>query len=100
MPQFSGLPPIHPGVMLKEFLDDKNETMSQFALRLRVPSNHITDIVRGTRSVTARTALRIARATGTSPEYWMNLQSQFEIQTILKQKEKKDEILRIEPFPD
>ena len=98
MPQFTELPPIHPGVMLKEFLVDKKITAGQFSIRLRVPASQITDIVRGSRSITAITALRLARATGTTPQYWMNLQSQFEIQTVWK--EKKEEILKIEPLQD
>ncbi len=48
-----------------------------------VPPNRISDIVRGRRSITADTALRLSRAFGTSPEFWLNLQTHFDLELAL-----------------
>lgn len=74
--------PIHPGEILKaEFLDELDMTPYALAQRLGVPTNRITKIVKGERSITADTALRLARFFGTSPEFWLNLQNRYELQT-------------------
>ncbi len=57
----------------------RNQTSSQFALALRVPSGRITSILKGKRSVTPETALRLARYFGTTPQFWMNLQTRFDL---------------------
>ena len=74
------LPPIHPGEILAEELQELGLTMNQFAKALHVPPNRITAIIKGTRGITAETALRLARYFGTSVEMWMNLQAQYEIE--------------------
>jgi antitoxin HigA-1 len=74
--------PIHPGVTLKEdFLDPLNLSMNQLAIELRVPATRIADIVKCRRSITAETALRLGRYFGTTAQFWMNLQANYEIET-------------------
>jgi len=73
------LPPIHPGVILKEDLADAGISLNRLARDIRVPMNRISAIVNGKRSITADTALRLALFFGTSPQYWMNLQSNYDI---------------------
>ena len=75
------LPPIHPGEILKETLDDLGITMNQLAQHVRVPANRISSIVAGRRSITGETALRLARYFGTSPEYWLNMQARYDLES-------------------
>ena len=66
----------HPGeVLSKEFLAPLGMSVNALAIALRVPATRIGAIVKGERSVTADTALRLARFFGTSPEFWVNLQA-------------------------
>ena len=66
----------HPGEVLgEEFLVPLGMSVNALAMALRVPATRIGAIVKGERSVTADTALRLARFFGTSPEFWMNLQA-------------------------
>jgi addiction module HigA family antidote len=71
--------PIHPGEMLRDELEDMGLSAAEFARRLRVPANRITQILAGQRAVTADTALRLATYFGTSAEMWMNLQKTYEL---------------------
>ena len=72
--------PVHPGEILKETLDDVSLSMNQLAQQIHVPSNRISAIVAGRRSITGETALRLARYFGTTPAYWMNLQTRFDLE--------------------
>ena len=74
------LSPIHPGEHVKEFMDDFGLTMNQLAKALHVPPNRITAIVKGTRGITAETAMRLARYFGTSVQMWVNLQARYEME--------------------
>jgi addiction module HigA family antidote len=75
------LPPIHPGETLREdFLKSLGLSVNRLALELRVPVTRINDIVRGRRAITADTALRLSRYFGTSPQFWMNLQANYELE--------------------
>jgi antitoxin HigA-1 len=70
----------HPGEILsEEFLKPLEMSVSALAIALRVPATRIGAIVKGERSVTADTALRLARFFGTSPEFWMNLQAMHDL---------------------
>ena len=70
----------HPGeVLSEEFLKPLGMSVNALALALRVPATRIGAIVKGERSVTADTALRLARFFGTSPEIWMNLQAMYDL---------------------
>ncbi|CAN5299622.1 HigA family addiction module antitoxin [soil metagenome] len=72
--------PIHPGEILKmEFLDEFELSAYALAKALRVPVNRITAIIRGERTITAGTALRLARFFGTTPEFWLNLQAHYDL---------------------
>ncbi len=73
------LPPIHPGAILAEDLRDLGVSLNRLARALRVPMNRISAIVNGKRSITADTALRLARYFGTSAQYWMNLQAAYDL---------------------
>ena len=66
--------PIHPGEHLTEFLEELGITQCRLAKAIGVPQVHISDIVHCRRSITADTALRIGRALGTTPDFWLNLQ--------------------------
>ena len=75
------LPPVHPGEVLRhEFLEPLGLTAHALSLALRVPANRITSILAGQRSVTAETALRLARHFGTSAGFWVNLQKAYELE--------------------
>jgi antitoxin HigA-1 len=70
----------HPGeVLSEEFLRPLGTSVNALATALRVPATRIGAIVKGERSVTADTALRLARFFGTSPEFWMNLQAMYDL---------------------
>ncbi len=71
--------PIHPGRILKRELDARQLSANRFALDIRVPSGRITDILNSARGITPDTALRFARYFGNSPEFWMTLQSRYEL---------------------
>lgn len=73
--------PTHPGEHIAVELDELNMSATQLAKQLGIPANRITEIIRGRRSVTADTALRLAAWLGTTPEFWMNLQSNFDLVT-------------------
>jgi antitoxin HigA-1 len=74
------LPPIHPGeILLEEFLKPLGMTMNKLAVALHVPANRITQIVEGRRGVTGETALRLARYFGTSPEFWLGMQKDYDL---------------------
>jgi addiction module HigA family antidote len=71
--------PIHPGQHLAEELDELGLSATAFARQIGVPANRVTQILNGQRSITGDTALRLAHFFGTSAEFWLNLQSLYEI---------------------
>ncbi len=76
---------IHPGRILRRELNARNLSANKLALALRVPSGRITQILNGKRGITAESALRLSCYFGNSPQFWMNLQTRYEI-TIAEQK--------------
>lgn len=75
------IPPTHPGEILKEeFLDPMGISQRAFARKIDVPANRVNEIVRGKRSITGDTAIRFGLALGTSPEMWLRLQAQYELE--------------------
>jgi addiction module HigA family antidote len=70
---------IHPGEHLAEELDELGMSAAELARRLNVPTNRITEILNGRRAITGDTALRLAHFFGTTAEFWLNLQSLYEI---------------------
>lgn len=81
MAKKASIPPIHPGVTLQEdFLKPLGLSANRLAIELQVPVTRVSDIVRGKRAVTADTALRLARYFGTTPQFWMNIQGNFDLE--------------------
>jgi len=76
----------HPGVTLKEELEARGMTAAALALKLRVPPQRLHEIVRGNRAITAETALRLGRYFGNEPEFWLNLQAQYDLAQIRQTK--------------
>ena len=77
----NGLPPIHPGEFLRETLDELGVSQAQFARAISVSSMRVSHVVNGTRPVTAELALLFGRALGQSPQYWLNLQADYDLKT-------------------
>jgi len=74
-------PPIHPGeLLLKEFLEPNGITQYRLAKDIRVPPRRINEIVRGLRSISADTALRLSRYFATSERFWLNLQVRYDLE--------------------
>lgn len=74
------LPPVHPGEILREdLMAPLDLSINGLARDLRVPVTRMSEIVNGRRSVTADTALRLARYFGTTPQFWMNLQAGYDL---------------------
>jgi addiction module HigA family antidote len=80
MPQRRKLPPIHPGDLLRDELREIGVSLNELARALRVPMNRISAIVNAKRAITVNTAMRLARYFGTSPQYWLNLQSAYDLE--------------------
>jgi len=75
------VPPVHPGeILLEEFLKPLGVSQYRLAKDVSVPPRRINEIVRGSRAITADTALRLARFFGTSERFWMNLQTRYELE--------------------
>ncbi|WP_460799191.1 HigA family addiction module antitoxin [Microbacterium sp. GXF0217] len=72
--------PIHPGeVLMEDFIEGFGITQNRLAVAIGVPPRRINEIVHGKRGITADTALRLAKYFGTSAEFWINLQSHYEL---------------------
>lgn len=79
------LPPVHPGEILREdLMDPLGLSINGLARNLRVPVTRMSEIVNGRRSVTADTALRLARYFGSSPQFWMNLQAAYDLDLVAR----------------
>ena len=73
--------PIHPGeILLLDFLEPLGVSQYRLAKDISVPPRRINEIVKGARSITANTALRLARYFGTSERFWLNLQSHYDLE--------------------
>jgi addiction module HigA family antidote len=71
--------PIHPGEVLAEELNEIGVTPTELARQIKVPANRITQIIQGRRSITGDTALRLGHWFGASAQFWLNLQSAYDI---------------------
>src|SRR6266852_3211883 len=76
---------IHPGEHLAEELKELGMSAAELARKLEVPTNRITSILNGQRAITGDTALRLSHFFGTSPEFWLNLQSLYELRVAQRQ---------------
>ncbi len=74
----------HPGEHLAEELQALDVSAAELARKLGVPTNRITQILNGTRSITGDTALRLAHFFGTSPQFWLNLQNLYDLRLAQK----------------
>jgi addiction module HigA family antidote len=93
------VPPTHPGEMLlEEFLKPLEISQSAFAIRLGVSFPRLNEIVRGKRSVTPDTALRLARVTGMRAEFWLGLQLDWDLWHALRSSEARA-IEKLSPLP-
>jgi len=70
---------VHPGEVLREELDELGVTPTEFARQIEVPPNRVSQIIAGKRAVTGDTALRFGHWFGTDPQFWLNLQSAYEL---------------------
>jgi addiction module HigA family antidote len=73
--------PIHPGEILADELEELQITPTELARQIGVPANRVSQIINGKRAITGDTALRLAHWFGMSPQFWLNLQSAYEIET-------------------
>jgi antitoxin HigA-1 len=71
--------PIHPGSILSDELAELNLTATALARQINVPANRITQIIQGKRTITGDTALRLGHWFGNSPQFWLNLQTQYDL---------------------
>jgi antitoxin HigA-1 len=79
-PDQSSMPPLHPGEMLREeFMKPLGLSANALAMELRVPVSRISEILRERRGISGDTALRLARYFNMSPEFWMGIQTRFEL---------------------
>ncbi|WIM69348.1 HigA family addiction module antitoxin [Corynebacterium suedekumii] len=75
------IPPIHPGeILMEEFLGPMGVTQHRLAVSIGVPPRRINEIVHGKRRITADTALRLGRYFGMSAQFWINLQSHYDLE--------------------
>jgi len=70
---------VHPGTILKDELDELGITPTEFARQIDVPPNRVSQIISGKRSITGDTALRFGHWFSVDPQFWINLQAQFEL---------------------
>ena len=78
------LPAIHPGEHLAEELRELNMSAAELGRNLGVPTNRVTQVLNGTRSITGDTALRLAHFFGTTAQFWLNLQSLYDLRLAQK----------------
>ena len=79
-------PVVHPGRLLKRELIARNLSANRLSLDIGVPSGRVTDILNGRRSITADTAVRLGRYFGNSAQFWLQLQSQYDIGVVEREK--------------
>ena len=89
--------PIHPGeVLMEDFIEGFGITHHKLAVSIGVPPRRINEIVHGKRAITADTALRLGRYFGVEPQFWLNLQSRYELE--LAQERVADQVNEITPL--
>ena len=88
-------PPIHPGEVLADELKELQISAAELARTLHVPTNRITQILKGQRAITADTALRLGQWLGTGPELWLNLQKAYELRLAERKWDRKSSALSL-----
>lgn len=81
-PNGACIPPVHPGRTLAAELSARGLTAAGLALKIRVHPNRLSEIVRGHRSISPETALRLGRYFGTGPAFWINLQAYYDLANV------------------
>jgi len=89
-------PAIHPGEFLAEILEESALSQAGFARRIGVSPMRISHVIQGARPVTAELACRFGKAFGQTPQYWLNLQAEFDLRTLSHRL--ANELERIEPM--
>jgi addiction module HigA family antidote len=80
------LPPVHPGeILLEDLMKPLRISINRLSRDLRVPVNRVSEIVNGQRGISADTALRLARYFENSPQFWVNLQSSYNLQVAMRE---------------
>src|SRR4051794_6371424 len=93
------MPPIsHPGRLLKRELVTRALSANRLAIAIGVPSGRVTDILNGRRSISADTAVRLGRYFGNRPQFWMDLQAQYDI-AVVERDRGREIARRIQPAP-
>ncbi|WP_062462333.1 HigA family addiction module antitoxin [Demequina soli] len=89
--------PIHPGeVLMEDFIEGFGITQNKLAIAIGVPPRRINEIVHGKRGITADTAVRLSAYFGTTAEFWMNLQSHYELR--LERRALREQLAAIAPL--
>ncbi|WP_130875065.1 HigA family addiction module antitoxin [[Pseudopropionibacterium] massiliense] len=89
--------PVHPGeILVEEFLNPMGITQHRLAISIGVPPRRINEIVHGKRRITADTALRLGRFFGVSPQFWINLQSHYDLE--IEKEVLGEELDKIQPL--
>ena len=70
---------VHPGEILRDELDELGVTPTEFARQIDVPANRVSQIIAGKRAITGDTALRLGHWFGAEPQFWLNLQTQYDL---------------------
>ena len=93
------IPPIHPGeILLEEFLKPMELSQNRLAMDIHVPARRINEIVQGKRRITADTALRLSRFFGNSPQFWLGLQMDYDLD--VAEDSLKDRLdIEVHPYP-
>lgn len=90
-------PPIHPGdILMEDFINGFGITQNKLAVSIGVPPRRINEIAHGKRAITADTALRLGKYFGIDPQFWLNLQSRYDLE--VAQDRVADEIASIKPL--
>lgn len=90
-------PPIHPGEVLADELEEIGITPTELSRQLEVPPNRISQIIRGKRAITGDTALRLGHWFRNSAEFWLNLQSAYDLRVAAAQVGQEVEALPVRP---
>lgn len=93
----NGLPPIHPGEYIREVLDELGLSQTAFAQAICVSPMRVSRLVKGQRPVTAELALRLGRALRQTPQYWINLQTTYDLK--IAQVEWQDSLKAVRKLP-